>query len=60
MCVYLDDILVTSKIEEGHTHNLEALLSRLEAAGIQLKCDKCVYEPSHEYLGHQIPVRGLG
>ena len=59
-CVYLDDILVTGETEEDHIRNLEAVLSRLESAGIRLKREKCVFmQPSIEYLGHQISAAGL-
>ena len=37
VCVYLDDILVTSTTEEEHLHNLDQVLSKLENAGIRLK-----------------------
>ena len=58
--VYIDDILVTGKTTEEHLANLEAVLSRLEAAGLQLKRNKCAFlMPSVEYLGHRISAQGL-
>ena len=39
-CVYLDDILVTGKMEE-HLQTLDTVLTRLEEAGLQLKEKKC-------------------
>ena len=35
--VYIDDILVTGKTLEDHLKNLEAVLTRLEEAGLRLK-----------------------
>ena len=35
--VYIDDILVTGESTEEHLHNLEAVLQRLEQAGLCLK-----------------------
>lgn len=40
--VYLDDILVTGANTEEHLRNLEAVLERLEAAGLKLKRSKCI------------------
>ena len=58
--VYLDDILVTGKSTEEHLANLEAVLARLEAAGLRLKRNKCAFLlPSVEYLGHRISAQGL-
>lgn len=58
--VYLDDILVTGKTTEDHLANLEAVLSRLETAGLRLKRNKCAFLlPSVEYLGHRITAQGL-
>ena len=55
MCVYLDDILVTGTTNEEHLHNLDQVLSKLESAGILVKCNKCDFMlPAVEYLGHRI------
>lgn len=57
--VYLDDILVTGRTEE-HLSNLDAVLGRLEDAGMQAKQEKCELMPTEvEYLGHKINGRGL-
>ena len=58
--VYIDDILVTGKTTEEHLANLEAVLSRLETAGLRLKQNKCAFLlPSVEYLGHRISAQGI-
>ena len=59
VCVYLDDILVTGTIEQEHLQNLNAVLSRLETAGLRLKYDKCAFLlPAVEYLKFQLMVCG--
>ena len=60
VCVYLDDILVTGATEQEHLQNLDEVLSRLEAAGMRWKYDKCAFLlPAVEYLGHKISAQGL-
>ncbi|CAM4472133.1 unnamed protein product [Caretta caretta] len=57
---YLDDILVTGRIEENNLKNLEATLQRLEEYGLRVRKDKCeFFQPSVEYLGHIIDAVGL-
>ena len=43
MCIYIDDILVSGRTAEEHLHSLEAVLMRLEEAGVRLKRDKCFF-----------------
>ena len=58
--VYFDDILVAGSSEEEHLHTLETVLSRLEAAGLRLKLQKCSFMLSSvEYLGHKISAEGI-
>ena len=60
VCVYLDDILVTGLTEEEHLANLAQVLTRLETAGMRLKCEKCAFMlGSASYLGHVISKEGL-
>ena len=60
VCIYLDDILITGEDDAEHLHTLELVLSRLEAAGLRLKKEKCAFlMPSVEYLGHTIAADGL-
>ena len=42
-CIYLDDILVTGETQESHLANLEAVLSKLQSAGLRLKHSKCTF-----------------
>lgn len=58
--VYIDDILVTGKTLEEHLKNLEAVLTRLEKAGLRLKREKCEFLlPTVEYLGYKVSAKGL-
>ena len=58
--VYLDDILITGETEAEHLKNLDAVLTRLEEAGMRLKRKKCSFMlPAVEYLGHNISTEGL-
>ena len=60
LCVYIDDILVTSKDDEEHLHNVGEVLRRLEEAGMKLKREKCLFLLSEvEYIGHVINSTGL-
>ena len=57
---YLDIVLVYGKSEEEHVQNLNAVLMRLEEAGLKLHPDKCEFlKLSVEYLGHRIDHQGL-
>ena len=58
--VYLDDILVAGSNDEDHLRKLDQVLSRLQAAGLTLKKQKCEFAlPSVQYLGHIINAQGL-
>ena len=60
VCIYLDDILVTGESETAHLQNLAALMERLEAAGVRLRREKCVfYDGKIECLGHPISAEGI-
>ena len=59
VCVYIDDILVTGKSGEEHVRTLDEVLTRLKAAGLRLKREKCSFMlSSAEYLGHSISAEG--
>ena len=58
--VYLDDILITGETEEEHLQTLDEVLSRLDKAGLRVKCGKCEFmQSSVTYLGHKIDADGL-
>lgn len=56
----LDDILVTGKSKEEHLDRLNAVLTRLQSAGLTLRRDKChFFEDQVTYLGYVITKAGL-
>ena len=60
LLVYQDDILVTGKTAQEHFDTLAEVLMRLEAAGLRLKKNKCLFfVPELVYLGHKIDKTGI-
>ena len=58
--VYFDDILVFSKNEEDHLHNLQLLCDRLRKVGLKLKLTKCSFEfPEVKLLGYVLNSEGI-
>ena len=58
--VFLDDVLATGNSEEEHLANLNAVMTRLENAGLRLRKEKCkFFAPEVVYLGHRITESGL-
>ena len=58
--VYLDDVLVLGRTLEEHAENLEAVLSRIRAAGLKLKPSKCnLARKEVEYLGYCVSAKGV-
>ena len=40
-CIYLDDVLITGDSQQSRLANLEAVLCKLQTAGLRLKRSKC-------------------
>lgn len=60
MLVFLDDILIYSKILEEHVTYLEQVLDVLRRNKLYLKASKCSFaQDSLEYLGHIISSKGV-
>ena len=58
--VYLDDILITGPSEQEDLDTLEAVLQKLQEAGLKLWKDKCILlRSSSTYQGHQIDAEGF-
>ena len=54
---YLDDIIIYSRSEKEH---LEEIFSRLKAAGLKLKLEKCCFFKKHiQYLRHLISAEKI-
>ena len=57
---YLDDIIIYSRSEKEHLEHLEEIFTRLKAAGLELKLEKCCFFKKHlQYLGHLILADGI-
>ena len=57
---YLDDIIIYSRSEKEHLEHLEEIFTRLKAAGLKLKLEKCCFfKKNIQYLGHLILADGI-
>ena len=57
---YIDDILITGQNDQEHRNRLEAVLSRLERYGVQLKLSKHSFlQEKVQFLGHVIDAEGV-
>ena len=57
---YLDDIIIYSKNKRDHDQHVREVLSRLQAAGLQIDIDKCEFSVSEtKYLGLIISDGGI-
>ena len=58
--IYLDDIIVFSKMSEEHIERLRGVFENLSAAGLRLKPSKCEFIKSQiVYLGHIFSKDGI-
>jgi hypothetical protein len=58
--VFLDDILVYSKLEEEHEHHMKMALQVLREQKLYAKLRKCsFYQKQIHYLGHIISKDGI-
>lgn len=53
--VYLDDVVIFSRLVDQHVDHLQTVLLLLWRAGVSLKLNKCFFfEYCIDYLGHVI------
>ena len=58
--IYLDNVIVYSKMEEEHLVCLHAMLERFMEHGLKLKPSKCIFFCTEiNYLGHKVSVAGM-
>ncbi|MCG8047973.1 MAG: retroviral-like aspartic protease family protein, partial [Candidatus Thiodiazotropha taylori] len=58
--IYLDDIVVFARTFQEHADRVDAVLSRIEAAGLKLKPNKChLFQREVHFLGHIISGSGV-
>ena len=57
---YLDDIIVWSSSFEQHVKDVEAVLERLELAGLKARTDKThLFVTKVDVLGHVVSAEGV-
>ena len=57
---HIDDVLVFGKDKEEHDARLHAALKRIQAAGLTLNREKCIFHESHvTFLGHVIDCSSI-
>ena len=58
--IYLDDVIVYSRMPEEHLKRLHAIFDHFAQHGLKLKPTKChFFKESLTYLGHEISARGM-
>ncbi len=58
--IYLDNIVIFSKMQEEHIAHLDAVLQRLINVGLKLKPSKCdLFKSKIVYLGHKVTAEGI-
>ena len=58
--VYLDDMIVYSKMEEDHLHQLQAVFEHFHEHGLKLKPSKCSFlHRQITFRGHEISTDGM-
>ena len=58
--IYLDDVIVYSKMEEDHLHRLSTVFEWFQEHGLKLKPLKCHFlQEEITFLGHQISANGM-
>ena len=56
----LDDMIITGKDDKEHLDNLEEVLKRLQANGLQANREKCeFFQTKITYCGHKVDRHGL-
>ena len=60
VAMYIDDVLVFSRMLEEHLEHIRSVITRLQEVGLKLKPAKCHFAREElEYLGHLITPNGL-
>ena len=58
--IYLDDLIVFSRMEEEHLHQLHVIFDRLREYNLKLKPSKCsLFKEKINYLAHQVSKQGV-
>ena len=58
--IYLDDVIVFSKMPEEHLQRMRVVFDRLQEHGLKLKPSKCeVFKSEINYLAHHVSQKGV-
>src|SRR5881275_1828714 len=58
--VYLDDVIIYSKIFNEHLKHIEEVLDRIREANLRLKAEKCTFAADElQFLGHVVGKEGV-
>ena len=58
--IYLDDVIIYSRMQENHLTCLQAVLDCFAHHGLKLKLSKChFFKENITYLGHEISAKGM-
>ena len=58
--IYLDDVIIYSRMQEDHLTHLEVVLDHFTHHGLKLKLSKCYFfKENITYLGHKISAKGM-
>ena len=58
--IYLDDVIIYSRMQEDHLTHLQAVLDHFTYHGLKLKPSKChFFKENITYLGHKIFAKGM-
>ena len=58
--IYLDDLIVFSRMEEEHLHQLHVMFDWLREYNLKLKPSKCrLFKEKINYLAHQVSKQGI-
>ena len=58
--IYLDDVIVFSKMPEEHLKRMRVVFDRLQEHGLKLKPSKCeVFQSEINYLAHHVSQKGV-
>ena len=58
--IYLDDVIVFSKMPEEHLHRMHVVFNHLQEHGLKLKPSKCeVFKSEINYLAHHVSQKGV-
>ena len=58
--IYLDNVIIYSRMQEDYLTHLQAVLDRFTHHGLKLKLSKChFFKENIPYLGHKISAKGM-